>query len=215
MSGTITAIRLQKKDPRRANLHIDGEFALGLSLEVVQDFGLRRGMVLSEADIEALRQAEKKRRAYQDALRLISYRQRSVDELSRRLLQKGYDEPQVEATVSRLQDLGLLDDLGFARSWVENRLVFHPRGRRALEDELRRKGISAQIIKQVLDEAMAEDDERRMALELARDRASSLVGLERQVFWRRLQGFLARRGFPPGVVYEVVGRVWEELEGSE
>ncbi len=214
MAGVVTAIRVQKKNPRRASLYLDGQFAFGLSIEVVQDWGLRRGQHLSNADLEGLRQAERQRRAYQDALRLLSYRPRSIAETRQRLLRKGYEEGQVEAAIARLVELGLLDDHAFARAWVENRQVFRPRGQYALASELRQKGISSQVIAEVLDEMLQGADEAAQALALARERAGSLSGLEQPVFARRLQGFLARRGYSAEVVRQVVRQVWEETEGS-
>lgn len=213
MAGTVTAIRVQKKNPRRANLYLDGEFALGLAVEVVQDFGLHRGQVLSAADLEALQAAEKRHQAYREALRLLSYRPRSVYEVRTRLAGRGYDAALVEATIARLQELGLLDDRAFARAWVESRESTRPRGRQALAAELRQKGVSAEVIAGVLDEVLTED-ESALALEMARERARSLRGLERPAFFRRLQGFLVRRGFSADVVLQVVRQVWEEVQNS-
>lgn len=215
MPNMITAIRLQKKNRRRANLYLDGQFAMGLSVEVVQDFGLRRGQELDEAQLEALQRAEQQRRAYHDALRLISYRPRSVAEIRRRLERKGYSEAQIEAAVDRLQEIDLLDDQAFARLWVENRLALRPRGRRALYSELRKKGVSSTIIEQVLDDMITAEGEADRALALARKRARALAGLEREVFARRLQGYLARRGYPAHLVWPTVNQVWEEVTGED
>lgn len=211
MAGTITAVRVQKKNPRRANLYLDGEFVLGLSVDVVQDWGLRRGMPLSDADLEALRRAEQQQRAYGDALRLLNYRPRSAAEVRGRLGRRGYDPEQVEAVVSRLQEQGLLEDRAFARLWVENRRLSSPRGRQRLAAELRQKGLAAEVIADVLAEA-ADEDEAAQALELARGRARALSGLERPAFLRRLQGFLSRRGFSSEVVLQVARQVWEERQ---
>ncbi len=214
MGKRITAIRMQKKNRRRASLYLDGKFTLGLSVEVVQDFGLRRGQVLEEADLDALRRAEQRQRAYRDALRLLSYRPRSVEEVRRRLSRR-YDQEQVEAAIARLVELNLLDDPAFARSWVENRLDLSPRGRRALDTELRRKGVVSEVVQQVLDEALSEETEAGHALELARNRARAMAGLDRQRFFRRMQGFLARRGFSAEVVWKTVEQVWSELVDAE
>jgi SOS response regulatory protein OraA/RecX len=71
------------------------------------------------------------------------------------------------------------------------------------------------VITEVLDETEGERDESAQALELARGRARALAGLERAVFFRRLQGFLARRGFASDVVFQVVRQVWEEESGGD
>jgi regulatory protein len=212
MSGTITAIRIQKKNPKRANLYLDGKFVLGLAVDVVQDFGLHRGQALSDADLEALRQAEQKQRALGDALRLLSYRPRSVAEVQKRLRDRGYTPDQIEAVVSRLRAAGMLDDSAFAQAWVENRQLGSPRGRQGLAAELRQKGVAPEVIAGVLDEAVEEEDEAAQALELARGRARALAGLERPAFFRRLQSFLARRGFAADVVLQVVRQVWAEVD---
>ncbi len=215
MPGTITAIRVQKKNPKRASIYLDGKFALGVGVEVVQDAGLRRGQVLSEADLDALRRAEAQRRAYQDVLRLLNYRPRSASEVRRRLQERGYDATQVAAAVARFQELGLLDDRAFARNWVQDRQDLHPRGRQGLAAELRQKGLAPEVIAEALDEAVDEEAEEAQALALARTRARALAGLERVAFLRRLQGFLARRGFAAEIVARVVRQAWEELDDED
>ena len=214
MSGTITAIRVQKKNPRRASIYLDGSFALGLGIEVVQDAGLRRGQALSDADLEALRLAEAQQRAYQAVLRLLNYRPRSTAEVRSHLLRRGYEEAQVTAAVARFQELGLLDDRAFARTWVQDRQDLRPRGRQGLAAELRRKGLAPEVIAEALDEAVDEESEAAQALALARTRARALAGVERSVFFRRLHGFLARRGFAAEVVARTVRQVWGEVSGE-
>lgn len=215
MAGTITAIRIQKKNPRRANLYVDGQFVLGLSIDTVQDWGLRREMPLSDADLEALRRAEQQQRAYSDALRLLNYRPRSTAEVRQRLRGRGYDAEQIEAVVARLLGAGLLDDRAFARLWVENRLLNSPRGRQGLAAELRQKGVAPEVIAGVLDEAAEEQDEAAQALELARGRDRALAGLDRAAFFRRLQSFLARRGFSADIVLQVARQMWAESGREE
>ena len=58
----------------------------------------------------------------------------------------------VEETLGRLNQVGLLDDLAFARYWVENRFQFRPRGLIALRQELRQKSVDEAIIEEVLPE---------------------------------------------------------------
>lgn len=80
------------------------------------------------------------------AARLLEVRPRAVAEVRRRLRDAGYREDLVEGAVDRLVDLGILDDAAFARAWVESRDRARPRGARALRDELRRMGVSAEDV---------------------------------------------------------------------
>src|ERR1044071_6780494 len=132
------------------------------------------------------------------ALRFLEARQRSADEVRQRLLLQGYRVTMVDAAVTRLTDLGMLDDASFARSWVESRDRARPRGERVLRQELRRKGIDRAIVDETLsdrevdrpnaDEAAARRPLARHANALARVPAPRA---RRQ----RAYALLARNGF--------------------
>ncbi|MEO7664516.1 MAG: regulatory protein RecX [Candidatus Limnocylindrales bacterium] len=80
------------------------------------------------------------------ALRFLESRARSVAEVHRRLTMAGYREDLVTAAIGRLGDLGMLDDAAFATQWVESRDRSKPRGERALQVELRQKGLDSVTI---------------------------------------------------------------------
>jgi regulatory protein len=86
------------------------------------------------------------------AARLLEVRARSVDELRRRLASARYRAALIEDVIARLLEVGMLDDVAFARAWVESRDRARPRSERALRIELRAKGVDDMRIAQVLDE---------------------------------------------------------------
>jgi regulatory protein len=90
LSGTITALEVQARDPDRVNLFIEGRFAFGLSNKVVADLGLKTGDVLGEAQVADLLRREAYQLALNQAFLYLSYRPRSELELRRYLGQKGH-----------------------------------------------------------------------------------------------------------------------------
>jgi regulatory protein len=92
---------------------------------------------------------------------------------------------------------------------LENRSEFRPRSRRALAFELRQKGLSDEVIEQALVEAAPADED--LAYQAALKQARRWKDLEWPEFRRKLNGFLARRGFSYDIAAPVVGRVWAEL----
>jgi len=84
------------------------------------------------------------------AARLLEARPRAEAEVRRRLRDAGYRPELVDGAVERLLALGYLDDAAFARAWVESRDRAHPRGARALRDELRRKGVAAGVVEEAI-----------------------------------------------------------------
>ena len=203
---TITAIKPQKKNPRRVNVYLDGEFAFGLSKLIVA--WLKVGQTLTEEKIASLQAEDEQESVYQKALHFLSYRPRSTAEVRQNLNKRNVPEALIEATLERLQRSGLVNDEAFARAWVENRNEFRPRSKSALKMELRRKGLDDEVIQSVLAEGV---DEEALALQAARKYVRRLEGLERSKFRVKLNGFLARRGFSYSTIAPAVSQVWQEM----
>jgi len=209
VEGRITALTFQKRNPERVNVHLNGRFAFGLA--AIEAARLRVGQILSTEEVAELQERDARERAYERALNLLSYRPRSVTEISRRLHRADFSPSAVEAALTRLERARLTDDRAFAHYWVENREKFRPRGRRMLRWELREKGVADQII----DEAVASVDEVATASRLARKRAPRLRHLDEMTFRRRLNAYLARRGFSYSVIADAVQEAWEVLPAVE
>ena len=215
-AGTITNLKAQINDPQRVNIFIDGEFALGVSLNTVSRTGLYVGKALDQAEFDKLAQLESDDKAFQAALRLLEQRPRSVAELRTRLGRKEYAPTAIDAALERLAQLGLVDDAAFARRWVEHRQAMRPRGAGALRDELRRKGIAPDLAAHVLSDQALVGDEGARALELARATLHKYAGAaDRSAFTRRLGGFLQRRGFSFDVIRPIVDQLWAELGAAD
>jgi len=206
----ITAIEPQQKNPQRVNIYLDGEFAFGLAR--ITAGWLKVGQELSDEKIAILQAEDANEMVYQKALHFLSYRPRSSVEVRQNLTKRGTPETLVEETVKRLQRAGLVNDQEFARAWIENRKTFQPRSKSALRMELRRKGLSDEIIQPVLDEQV---DEEALAFEAARKYARRLAGLEWLEFRQKLGGFLARRGFSYTTLSPVVSEVWKETQMAD
>jgi len=172
------------------------------------------------------------------ALRLLA-RPRTEHQIRMALTRRGYDASVQEEVVTRLRELGLLDDLAYARAYIQEALVYRPMGKRALADRLARRGVSREHIRQALAElagsaetvgmtgptggadaaaepgGQAEEpgsgqvDPERLA---ARRAAQAWLRRNRQrVDPARLQAHLLRRGFE----WELASQVTREVLGEE
>lgn len=211
MAGTVTALVAQKRNKERVNVYLDGEFAFGLA--AIEAIKLRKGQVLSDEEIKRLKAADEIEVAYEKALNFLSYRPRSTQEVRQNLLRskKGFSEAAVNAAVERLERVGLLDNLAFARFWVSNRDQHKPRSARALRYELRQKGLEDDVIEAVLTDV----DESEAAYRAARSRVRRFESAGEEVFRKKMGDFLARRGFSYGVIREVLDRLIEEMAAQQ
>lgn len=205
----ITAIEVQKRNPNRVNVYLEDQFAFGLARIVAA--WLRVGQMLSDEKIAAMQEEDAREVALQKSLHFLSYRARSLEEVRKNLEKHEIPETVIQGTLERLQSAGLLNDHDFARTWVENRNTFRPRGRRALRMELRQKGLSESVIETTLQETT---DEEVLALEAARKHLRKLQGLDWLEFRKKMGGFLSRRGFPYEVIASVTRQVWQEKHPS-
>lgn len=148
-------------------------------------------------------------RAREICLRALERRMQSRRELERKLRQKGIEPAAAAAVLDRLTEVGLVDDLAFARMFVASRQRTRPRGRRALFAELLRKGVAAEVAEGVLDETLEEEDPVEAARRAVASRRRGAAGKGDAGAKRKAEQFLIRRGFS----YEVVRRAladWDD-----
>lgn len=132
----------------------------------------------------------------------LATRPRSVGETTRRLRHLGYPAALVEEVVTRLVEVGYLDDDAFARTWVESRDRARPRGDTALRRELALKGVTREVVDEVMAERLegATEGNPNVAAAMAlveRKRASLLREPDERKRRQKAYALLARNGFDP------------------
>ena len=136
-------------------------------------------------------------------LRSTSNRPQTVAEITDKLRGRFDDGGVVEAAVEQLVAAGALDDATFARMWVEDRGRRRSYGIARLRRELSRRQVADEIAEEAL-AGLEDRDEAQIATELARKRAATMPArLEPDAVARRLQAYLVRRGYGPGLANRV------------
>ncbi len=204
MTRKITALKVQKRNKKRVNVFLNDEFAFGLSRHVAA--WLEVGMVLSDQKVLKLLSEDQIEGAYQKALRLLSYRPRSEAEVRDNLIKHAIEDHVIEQVIARLRQSGMLNDQAFAEAWITNRSEFSPRGRRALRAELRQKRVDDGIINELL----APIDEAALAYRAAKLKTRKGISSDRQEYFRKMSGFLSRRGFGYEFIRPTLERIWQE-----
>jgi regulatory protein len=137
----------------------------------------------------------------------LTGRARTRKELSDKLAAKGVPVEIATRLLDRFEEVGLVDDGAFARTWVGQRHSASGGGKglapRVLAQELRRKGIDDETARAALDE-LDPADEERAARELVRRKLRSVSRFDDQTATRRLVGMLARKGYASGLAFAVV-----------
>ena len=152
--------------------------------------------------------------AFDRALRLLTVRPRSQQELRDRLSRAGYGEEVVARVEARLLELSFLDDQAFAREWAEHAMTAKGLSSRAIRRGLEARGISSAGIDRALAElAPAEESsDAERALAVARRRAATYGGSPPAAAYRKLVSYLGQKGYEADLVFEVCRRVLGEPE---
>jgi regulatory protein len=146
-------------------------------------------------------------------LRLLTLAPRTRAQLADALRKRGIPDEAADEVLGRFEDVGLIDDAAFARSWVESRHYSRGLAGRALSAELKQRGVAAEEIRAAIDEQLGPDAEVSAARRLIDRRLGSTRGLPPEQRTRRLAGLLARKGYPAGLAFRVI-REALEAEGD-
>lgn len=201
----ITRIESQKRNINRVNIYIDNKFAFGLTDEIRYKYDLHTNKEIDEEFIEDILKAEEQRKVINNALNLISYRQRSIKEIRQNLTMKGYEDIYIEKAIEYCKGQNYLNDEDFADSFIKDKQNLNKYGSKRIKYELINKGVSKNVIEKVLQ--IDPEDEYCTALELAKKRINSYNGQDRNSIYRKLGGFLQRKGYPFDIVKKVLDEV--------
>lgn len=148
------------------------------------------------------------------ALRLLTAAPRSRAQLAEAMARKDVPQEAVDRVLDRFEEVGLVDDAEYAAMLVRTRHSERGLARRALAQELTRKGIDRQTAQEALD-AVSREDEDSAARELVRRRAPGSARLPHETRVRRLVAMLARKGHAPGAAYRIVAEELAALEVND
>ena len=152
-------------------------------------------------------------KARQICLRLLTVSPRTRAQLAQALSRRGVPDEAAEAVLSRFTDAGLIDDAAFARAWVESR--HHSRGlsRRSLSDELKRRGVDSEEIREAVG-TLDPEQETATARHLVERKMASSRGRPPEARVRQAASLLARKGYPASLSFRLIKEVLEQ-EGSD
>ena len=204
--------RIVKKGSKDVIVYFDNDEFLILSLAVYLKSGLKKNENVSEDRFSMLIKENISFHIKQKALGYLGRRLHSSSELRLKLIQKRYDMELINKVIEELKRTGYLNDLNFAREFTEEKAGTKFLGKNKIKSELIKKGISAEIITQVLEECFSRDEEYEKAKVSAQKKLRLLKTTvdDDTDLKRKLISFLNMRGYS----YEISGKVCDELIGG-
>lgn len=197
--GRIEAIEPCAGRRKHYTLSFEGGGELVLHEDVIVALGLRAGAFVAEETARAIEVQEQVHRAGEVALRLLEYRARSRLELVRALKGKGFKDAVVDEALAKLENMGLINDMTFARDHAQS-LLRRQYGRQGLMYRLRESGVEDGVAQAAVDEALSDADEAVRAAEVLGKQLRRWAKVPLEKRRERAWQFLARRGFDPDAI---------------
>lgn len=211
---TVSRVQRQIKNNLRFNIYLDGEFAFGADEDTVVNFRLLKGREISEEELEKILleteigklmermydlfgRRQRSEREVRDYMRNLSFKRKLKD-------QEEISETIVDMVIERLKVKQLLNDEQFAQDWMKARQVSKKKGQIAIKSELMQKGISKEVIDQLISETVTEESEQKLAEEALEKKLRSFRLLDVQEFKQKALQFLMRKGFTYDIAKDVV-----------
>jgi len=188
----VTDIKPQKKKRDRYSLFVNDKFLMGVYDDLLIEYGLSKGIILTYGLINEILYEDLKKKAIRAALNFLSYKQRTVFELSKKLRDKDYDDEIIDITMTRLIELGYVNDEMYARDFVEMRKSYA--GSYKIKTDLYKRGINKGIIEMVLLE-IDTDAQYEELKALCMKKNSQSEGLSNEKKYNRVMAFLIRKGY--------------------
>ncbi|MBX4191514.1 MAG: recombination regulator RecX [Candidatus Doudnabacteria bacterium] len=136
--------------------------------------------------------------AYDKAVKLLKIRPHHSEELTKKLLMRGFDREEISAVIQKLQEENLLDNVGFAQMYLDELLRNKTFGFYMLKAKLMQKGINSQDAENLLKENLSIESETEMALRI--------FEREKDLDKMKLAQKLQRKGFRSEVIRSIINK---------
>ena len=196
----ITSIKPQRNQ-KRVNIYLDDKFGFGIDLVNFATLHLKVDQELTDKEVEKIVKKAEFQKTLDKLLRFATFRSRSEKEVRDYFKRKKVHESLHKELFEKLKHFELIDDEKFAVWWVGQRLQFKTKSKRDITQELRVKGISKEIIDDVLAETPI--NEEKMARELLEKKAYKWKNLPSREARQKMSQYLAGKGFGWDVIEKV------------
>lgn len=145
----IIKIIAQKNKKPRFYVFFDNNYKISISDGTLVKFGLRKGDTISDPKLAEILKEEEQISSMNSALNLLRFQSRTRKELHTRLKQKKHPSKNIEQTIDKLEKLGYINDLEYAKSRA-NFLFQSGKGPYFIKFELLKKGVNENIVNEII-----------------------------------------------------------------
>ena len=192
--------KVQALTKQKYRIFLDGESAFAVYKGELSRYHLEEGAVLPPEVYEELVNRVLKKRATLRAMHILERTDKTEAQLRRKLEESEYPKEAVESAIAYVTSYGYLDDRRYAEHYIEWQK--QGKGKARLKMELVQKGISREIIEEVLESTDFGETREMIRQIILKKRKTDIPMNEKEK--QRLYGFLMRKGFSSSDILAVM-----------
>lgn len=211
LPSSISGIQIQKKNTFRYSIFVEDQFLIGVSDSTLVHFNLSKGVALSPSIFNEILEKEDKWAIKEYFIRLLGRRDHARNELKLKAIKKGFHQKHIETILDDLTKKKYINNLDFARKFVQDKFKFNKWGRNKIKVELKLKGISDKEISLALDSLDNQEITETIKQLIIKNQRKFLRvdPLKRK---KKIFDFLIRKGYASNVILKQMSKLLESVE---
>ena len=203
----ITSVERNKKNKDRMSVYIDYKYCFSIEEEDYFKLNLYEKKEITGEEINYIKNNINYRAAKSTAIRFLSLKYRCEKEIRVKLELSGFDDEVIENVLEELKSMGYINDRIYTQKYIHDRSKLKPKSKRGLKLELKNKGVTEDIIDEVIGEW--DIDEDAVAFGLAKKKFGK-YDIKDENITRKIYSFLQHRGYS----FETIEGVIKNLENG-
>lgn len=192
------------------SVELDSGERFNFSLELISKYKIKKGIKLTKQLLQKIIAEQKVITAKQTALNFVSYKPRTEYQVTIKLQREEFTHEEIATAVEFLKEFGYIDDFHYAQRYVLYAKTQKKSSKRKIETDLTKRGISKDIISNVLKETFSEDEELDNAMKIARKKYETLLAKNARQPEQKLINYLLGKGFSFEIIKKVIAKLNNE-----
>lgn len=205
----ITKIE-QQKNQHRVNLYVDGEFFLGIDMEILYKLRLKEGREVETKELQLIIEEETYQKAKNKALKLLHFASRTEKEMRERLKKDEYPDEIIDRVILFLKEYNFINDQELAKLMVRSRSKGKKYGQNRIKQDLYRKGMDLELIENTIHQELDQETEYANALSLAQKKVKTIKDTDKRKIYEKLGRYLMYRGYDYDIIRKVIDTVLKQ-----
>lgn len=203
----ITAIDIQKHNPNKVSVFVDGKYSFSITVATARNEGLCVGKEISEEMIQRIKGTDEPNMAF---IRVIMYLDRGLKtekECRKKLHDKGFSEEAIEFAIKKAKDLDYINDERYVERYIEVFGVEHGRGEYRLKRDLFMKGIDKDVAEKKIEELYSKDDKYENAYKFGKKKYEMVKNDPPHKAKQKVYQHLSSKGFSSEIIIQVIEKL--------